>query len=387
MAATQETTASFSMSERLSVTVNGLAINQTKTTGDAADEPASTQVSLSQAAQDWLAKLQAGDEQTTRAPTSGLGNLIAKPKTDETQAAVDDPLSNVEPNMRLLAMLIAQLTGQPVRVMIMTPGTAQTATGSNAPAASASTATANTGSTNWNVSYAQTTTQTVTESSSFSAQGVIRTADGQEIRFNLALAMQSSQSRTTSFSFNANNTPATLSLQQPTNNYAVAHNIDPLVLNFNGTAAQLQSTRFSFDLDGDGTTEDVPLLASGSGYLALDKNGNGQIDNGTELFGPANGDGFADLAQYDDDHNGWIDENDAIYSSLRIWTPDAQGQGSLKALADLDVGAIYLGNVATPLAVRSKDASAQQLGELTATGIYLRNNGTVGTVQNLDVVV
>lgn len=42
--------------------------------------------------------------------------------------------------------------------------------------------------------------------------------------------------------------------------------------------------------------------------LSLDQNGNGEIDNGTELFGTKSGDGFADLARYDLDYNGWIDE-------------------------------------------------------------------------------
>ena len=55
------------------------------------------------------------------------------------------------------------------------------------------------------------------------------------------------------------------------------------------------------------------MLGSGSGFLALDKNGNGKIDDGSELFGTKSGDGFADLAEYDSDGNGWIDEKGRVY--------------------------------------------------------------------------
>ncbi len=43
--------------------------------------------------------------------------------------------------------------------------------------------------------------------------------------------------------------------------------VDPLVIHFDGTAAELQDLRFAFDLDGDGPTENVPLLAGNRGYL------------------------------------------------------------------------------------------------------------------------
>jgi hypothetical protein len=99
--------------------------------------------------------------------------------------------------------------------------------------------------------------------------------------------------------------------------------IDPLVINFDGTAAQLQDQRFAFDLNGDGETDNVPLLAGNRGYLALDTNQNALIDNGLELFGPGTGNGFAELARHDSDGNGWIDEADPVYQQLRVWTPAA----------------------------------------------------------------
>ena len=54
------------------------------------------------------------------------------------------------------------------------------------------------------------------------------------------------------------------------------------------------------------------MLGKGSGFLALDKDGNGKIDDGNELFGTKSSDGFGDLREYDSDGSGWIDENDEI---------------------------------------------------------------------------
>ena len=97
--------------------------------------------------------------------------------------------------------------------------------------------------------------------------------------------------------------------------------------------------RFDFDLDSDGTREKLPLV-SGSGF-AFDRNANGRIDDGRELFGPASGDGFSELARLDDDANGWIDEADAAWSQLRVWRPDAAGKGSVRSLSEVGVGALH----------------------------------------------
>jgi hypothetical protein len=160
---------------------------------------------------------------------------------------------------------------------------------------------------------------------------------------------------------------------------------DPLVINFDGNAAQLTDQRFRFDLDADGSKEELAMLASGSGYLALDKNDNGMIDSGTELFGPATGSGFAELAKYDQDGNGWIDENDAVYSRLRIWAPDLKNAGSLATLQERQVGALFLGDVATPFELRN--GQNQDLGAVRSTGVYLTESGQAGTLQEIDLTV
>jgi len=64
------------------------------------------------------------------------------------------------------------------------------------------------------------------------------------------------------------------------------------------------------DLDANGVTEKISFVGSGGGFLALDKNSDGVVNDGRELFGAATGQGFKELAEYDSDNNNWINEND-----------------------------------------------------------------------------
>jgi hypothetical protein len=160
---------------------------------------------------------------------------------------------------------------------------------------------------------------------------------------------------------------------------------DPLVINFDGTAAQLSDTPFTFDIDGDGNADQLATLGANSGFLALDKNGDGEINDGTELFGPKTGNGFSELALYDLDKNNWIDENDAVFTDLSVWRNPGAEDASLLSLKESGVGAIYLGNLSTPFTI--KDASNTELAQVKSSGIYLMEEGGVGSIQQLDLAV
>ena len=205
------------------------------------------------------------------------------------------------------------------------------------------------------------------EETGFSAKGKVQTADGRTIEFDMNVQM--------SRSFQAYYEENIVRIEQ--------RMVDPLVINLEGDIAGLQNQTFFFDLDADGVEEEISMLGSGSGYLALDKNGDGVINDGSELFGTKSGDGFADLAAYDADGNGWIDENDAIWDKLLIWTKDENGKDRCYKLSEKNVGAIYLGNAETDFTLTSKDNTPN--GRIRKTGIFLYENGYAGTIQHVDV--
>ena len=204
------------------------------------------------------------------------------------------------------------------------------------------------------------------EAVSYNALGVVNTADGKTIDFSVTLNM----SRTVeSFMFASSRE---------------VRQCDPLVINYGGTAASLTSTKYSFDLDADGTKDQISFAGQGSGFLALDKNDDGIINDGRELFGPQSGNGFEELRQYDADGNNWIDENDDVFSKLRIWSKDEEGNDVLYTLADLDVGALYLGDLETQFSV--EDENGQQ-GQVRATSFYLKEKGGADVIQHIDLTV
>ena len=208
-----------------------------------------------------------------------------------------------------------------------------------------------------------------TENTGFATQGTVKCADGREINFNLNVTM----SRSFQEYYEENVRMMEVSM------------CDPLVINLDGNIAELSDQTFLFDLDGDGQKDEINRLGAGSGFLALDKNGDGVINDGNELFGTKSGNGFADLAAYDTDHNGFIDEGDEIWDKLKIWVMDENGEGQLYSLAEKGVGAICLQNAVTDFAIT--DENNQAKGRIRNTGFFLYENGEAGSVQHVDMTL
>lgn len=282
-------------------------------------------------------------------------------KSAATDAAgkIDGDEADIDPRLALIKSIVEMMTGRRIEVMSATDmASGQVADQPAAPPPP-----------DFGIEYDRSETRETFEASSFEASGTIRTADGKDIHFSVGLSMSRSETETSSVSLRAGN---------------AAVSKDPLVINFGGNAASLSSQRFRFDLMGDGKDVDMPRLASGSGFLVLDAVDSGKVQSGRQLFGPASGDGFADLAAYDSDSNGWIDEADPVFGRLGVWTPDAKGGGDVASLGERGVGAVYLGRSATPFSLKEGGA---ELGAVRSSGIWVSEDGTVGTVQQVDVNV
>lgn len=204
------------------------------------------------------------------------------------------------------------------------------------------------------------------ESLSFQSQGIVRTADGREFGFNMDVSMSREFAAYTEFE------------------QEVTQFVDPLVINLNGNITGMSDQKFMFDLDADGTLDRISMLETGSGFLAFDKNGDGMINDGTELFGTTSGDGFRDLEIYDEDGNGWIDEADSVFEKLLIWTKDEMGNDELYSLKKAGIGAICLQKAETDFSLTSIKNN-QLNGKVRSTGVFLYENGNAGTLQHLDV--
>ena len=134
-----------------------------------------------------------------------------------------------------------------------------------------------------------------------------------------------------------------------------------------------------FELTGDEAAENTGWVDhnSGDGFLVYDRNGDGRINDITELFGNAEEQGFVELAELDSNSDGTIDTNDTEFSELQIWV-DGNGNGytedgELFALSDYDIASISLTNT--------------RISETVAGGLPILSNTANDNIQCLQKVV
>lgn len=162
--------------------------------------------------------------------------------------------------------------------------------------------------------------------------------------------------------------------------------IDPLVLDLDGDGIETLGADAGvlFDFDGDGVKTGTGWIKGDDGFLVLDRNGNGRIDSGAELFGvdtvKRDGkkarNGFDALADLDSNGDGVFDANDEMFSHVRVWqdlNKDGVAQANeMKSLSEHGIRAIVL---------KSKEANEDSNGNLiSATGTFIRDDGTEGEV-------
>ncbi|MGV0960374.1 MAG: Ig-like domain-containing protein, partial [Limnohabitans sp.] len=157
----------------------------------------------------------------------------------------------------------------------------------------------------------------------------------------------------------------------------------PLVLDLNGDGVQTTDLAHGavFDIDNNGTPEHVGWVDKRDGLLVLDRNGDGVINHGGELFGNntvlANGskaaNGWAALADLDSNADGVVDAKDARFAELRVWV-DSNGdgvsnQGELHSLAEEGIASIALAH--------TEEVTSQNGNQLYGTGTVTHTDGAV----------
>lgn len=206
------------------------------------------------------------------------------------------------------------------------------------------------------------------ETVDFKTTGSVTTADGRSIDFQLNYHFSQAINRSIIVDFKAGDAL-----------------LDPLVIRLDEGPLEFSDEPIVFDLDIDGTQDAFKVPINNAGFLFLDKNGNQIADDGTELFGPRTDNGFGELAALDADQNGWIDEGDAAFNDLRIWIRSGDGTDRYLGLIEAGVGALFVSGTRTEAGLY--DSATEQLGQMKATGFYLKESGQAGLVHELDFKV
>jgi Ca2+-binding RTX toxin-like protein len=158
--------------------------------------------------------------------------------------------------------------------------------------------------------------------------------------------------------------------------------IDPLILDLDGDGVELSalsSVSAVFDLDLDGFAEPTGWAVGGDGFLVLDKNNNGSIEDISELFGSPTQSGFDELKAYDLNDDDIIDSQDTVFADLNIWI-DANNDGvtdlgELQTLEALEI---------SHLSLQANPQDREQVGHyIAAESTFTRTDGTTNTISDV----
>ncbi len=293
--------------------------------------------------------------QTSPLPSANgiSAETMAAPADHTPDAKSDDGLFNAVYSIGTIKRLLEQLTGQELRGWVDPAELNRALNGSDNSAVAEQPQNQNaTGVTirEWSYRY---------EAVSADFSGSVALEDGSSFSWSMQFAMSYEE-----FSYSQRT-------EQPMK--------DPLVMSFNGRPVELSGQSSAFNLTDN--AKSIQQLAQGQYYLAKDSNNNGTVDSGKELFGPTTGQGFAELAAYDEDQNGLINEQDPIWQNLWLWRPEDKGLYSLK---ELGVAALSVESVATPFNLRHKD---EVRGRLERSSIFITEDKDVGLLQQIDLKV
>ncbi len=159
--------------------------------------------------------------------------------------------------------------------------------------------------------------------------------------------------------------------------------VDPLVLDLDGKGIQLTEAGKGaiFDVTADGKLDSTAWVKGNTALLTYDRNGNGVVDNGSELFGDQNGaaHGFEELGKYDANGDRKITILDPIFKALKLYR-DLNGDGKMgknefSTLSELGIKALNLNFMRT-----SADINGNSL---ILNGSFEREDGSTGQLADV----
>ncbi|MEW6991459.1 hypothetical protein AADZ91_12310 [Colwelliaceae bacterium 6441] len=187
--------------------------------------------------------------------------------------------------------------------------------------------------------------------------------NGQQLKINYSFSLYSEQSSYSSIEMTA----AALK--------------DPLIVQFGDQALGQIKDEHNFDINQDGTLNNLPVFSGDVGYLVYDKNQNLKADNGSELFGPQTGNGFTELAQLDSNKNGFIDKEDEHFEQLYLWQP--QKSNSMTSLTEAKIQAISISAIDTPFSFH--DTNGNIAAQMRQSSFAISDDGSGKGVHQVDV--
>lgn len=296
------------------------------------------------------------------APLSKL-EASAGARSEVLSKGVDGAEAAMDPRMAALKRLVEWLTGRPMRLFEMPSGdTSASASEASSAAPAGQRAASGKGEKASNeepglfVEASFESVRIVEQRVEWRGSGTVELADGSKIAFDMKAGMSSSFAERISVAASSGSDPKAAK--------------DPLMLSFDGSFGLSSKEAFVEGMK-------IRTASPSAAYLAFDRNGDGLVSGKSELFGPDSGNGFADLAALDSDGNGWVDEGDAAWSKLGLWS----GEGAIVSIQESKVGAVYAGSTATPFDLRD---GGGVYGAVRSTGLWLGNDGSSGLARQVD---
>ncbi len=158
---------------------------------------------------------------------------------------------------------------------------------------------------------------------------------------------------------------------------------DPIVFDLDGDGIELTDVKngVRFDITGSGKPVQTSWVRGGDALLAWDRNGNGKIDNGLELFGDQWGsaNGFEELRKLDTNNDGFIGPEDVKFKELVLWRDNGDGISSQDELFSLS----QLGIERIALNYKNTNITADGNNTITQKSFFIRKDNTVGRLADV----